>query len=161
MTDPILSQVRSRDGTPIGIWTSGQGQPLVMIHGTSADHLSWELLRPHLERSFTVHAMDRRGRLASGDHPDYDVSREYEDVAAVVDYVASTSASKAWVFGHSFGGMCALMASALTDQIAGLILYEPPLTSDEAVLGAELTDRLRSLLASNGGNAVLEAFYTR
>lgn len=159
MTDPILSRTSSRDGTPIGIWTSGNGPPLVMVHGTSADHLSWEVLRPHLEESFTVHAMDRRGRLASGDHPHYDIQREYEDVAAVVDHLAEASGFQVLVFGHSFGGACALMAAPLSDQIAGLILYEPPLTSDEAVLGPALTDRLRFLLASNGGEAVLEEFY--
>lgn len=160
MADPILSRVHSRDGTPIGIWTSGTGPPLLMIHGTSADHLSWEVLRPHLEESFTVHAMDRRGRLASGDHPDYDIQREYEDVAAVVDHLAKASGSRVLVFGHSFGGTCALMATGLSDQIAGLVLYEPPLNSDEAVLGREVTDRLRSLLVGSGGGAVLEEFYT-
>lgn len=159
MADPTLSRTLSRDGTPIGFWTSGEGPPLVMVHGTSADHLSWEVLRPLLETSFTVHAMDRRGRLASGDHPEYDIQREYEDVAAVVDHVAAMSGSEALIFGHSFGGACALMATRFSDQIAGLILYEPPLTSDEAVLGHELTDRLRFLLASSGGEAVLEEFY--
>jgi len=70
MADPTLSRASSRDGTPIGIWTSGKGPPLVMVHGTSADHLSWELLRPHLEPSLTVDAIDRRGRRASGVHAD-------------------------------------------------------------------------------------------
>lgn len=159
MANPMLSRILSRDGTPIGMWRSGGGPPLVLIHGTSADHLSWELLRPHLEASFTLHAMDRRGRLASGDHPDYDVRREWEDVAAVVDHVAEVSAADVWVFGHSFGGTCALMASGLSERIAGLVLYEPPLKSDDVVLGPELADRLRSLLASRGGDAVLEEFY--
>jgi pimeloyl-ACP methyl ester carboxylesterase len=71
----------SADGTEIGYWTSGEGPPLVLVHGSMGDHTRWDSLRPHLEPHFTVHAMDRRGRGASGDGPDYRIEREYEDVS--------------------------------------------------------------------------------
>lgn len=159
MADQMLFRVASRDATPIALWSSGSGPPLVMVHGTSADHLSWELLRPFLENQFTLYAMDRRGRLASGDHDQYDIEREYEDVATVVEHVAEVAGADVWVFGHSFGGTCALMAARITDQLNGLVLYEPPLASDIAVFGPELADQLRSLLAERGGDALLEQFY--
>jgi pimeloyl-ACP methyl ester carboxylesterase len=46
----------------------------------------------------TVHALDRRGRGASGDGTDYSLAREHEDVAAVVDAVAEDQAILDGVF---------------------------------------------------------------
>lgn len=89
--EATMTRVTSRDGTQIAYWTSGEGPPLVVVHGTTADHTRWRPLLPYLEPRATVHALDRRGRGASGDAPDYDVAREFEDVAAVVDAVAQAS----------------------------------------------------------------------
>jgi alpha-beta hydrolase superfamily lysophospholipase len=64
-----MTRVVSRDGTQIAYWTSGEGPPLVLVHGTTADHTRWRPLLPYLEPHATVHAIDRRGRGASGDGP--------------------------------------------------------------------------------------------
>lgn len=97
MTESTLSTVDSRDGTKIGYWTSGQGPPLVLVHGMTADHTRWAPLLPYLEPKFTVHAIDRRGRGASEDGRDYELKREFEDVAAVVDALAAASGNK-WTY---------------------------------------------------------------
>jgi pimeloyl-ACP methyl ester carboxylesterase len=68
--------------------------------------------------------MDRRGRGASGDQPDYEVEREFEDVAAVVDAIARDASEPVNVYGSSYGGMCALGAAALTRNMRRLVLYE-------------------------------------
>jgi pimeloyl-ACP methyl ester carboxylesterase len=107
--------VASRDGTEIAVWTSGQGPPLVLVHGAVADHTRWRPLLPHLEPRVTVHAMDRRGRGASGDAPGYAIEREFEDVAAV------------GLWGHSYGAGCAMGGAALTGDVHRLVLYEPGL----------------------------------
>ena len=78
------ARVRSLDGTEIAYWTSGEGPPLLLVHGTPADHTRWRPLLPYLEPHFTVHVMDACGRGQSGDGPEYDIAREYEDVTAVV-----------------------------------------------------------------------------
>ena len=74
--EATLTRVASRDGTQIVWWTSGTGPPLVLVHGTPADHTRWRPLLPYLEPHVTVHAMDRRGRGGSGDAPAYDLARE-------------------------------------------------------------------------------------
>jgi pimeloyl-ACP methyl ester carboxylesterase len=79
--EATMTRVTSRDGTQIAYWASGEGPPLVVVHGTTADHTRWRPLLPYLEPHATVHAIDRRGRGASGDAPDYQVTREFEDVA--------------------------------------------------------------------------------
>jgi pimeloyl-ACP methyl ester carboxylesterase len=119
-------RVTSRDGTGIACWASGEGPPLVMVHGATADHSRWQPLLPHLEPHARVCAMDRRGRGASGDGPEYHLAREWEDVAAVVDAVAGSTGSAVDLYGHSFGGLCAYGGATLTtfgtsdEEIAGL-----------------------------------------
>lgn len=93
----------------------------MLVHGTTADHTTtWRLVLPELEQRFSVYAMDRRGRGRSGDSPAYDLQREAEDVAAVVDWIGGPVS----VLGHSHGGLCAIEAALLTMNLRRLILYE-------------------------------------
>jgi pimeloyl-ACP methyl ester carboxylesterase len=158
--DPTVSHTTSRDGTEIGYWTSGEGPPLVLVHGGLGDHTRWDTLRPYLEPHFTVHAMDRRGRGASGDAADYDVAREFEDVAAVVDAVARDSGSAVNVYGVSFGGLCAMRAATLTSHVGKLALYEgwPPVPA-ELTPPAGFMAQMEELLAAGKREAALEAAY--
>ena len=57
------------------------------MHGSTADHTTFRVVGPRLARRFRVHAIDRRGRGASGDAPAYAIEREFEDLAAVADAV--------------------------------------------------------------------------
>jgi len=159
-TDAAMSRVVSRDGTEIGVFSSGAGPPLVLVHGGLGDHTRWDALRPHLEPHVTIHAMDRRGRGASGDSSDYRLEREFEDVVAVVEAVADTSGAPVAVYGHSYGGLCAFGAAALTSGIDRLMLYEgwPPVDPDAWVAPPGLLERLESLLAAGEREAVLESF---
>jgi pimeloyl-ACP methyl ester carboxylesterase len=155
------TRVPSRDGTEIGYWTSGQGPPLVLVHGAVADHRRWRPLLPYLEPHATVHALDRRGRGASGDAPGYDLAREFEDVAAVVDAVAEASGSAVDVYGHSFGGLCAFGAATLTANLGRLVLYEgwPPADSADRELPPGVGERLDALLAEGNHDAVVETMF--
>jgi pimeloyl-ACP methyl ester carboxylesterase len=155
------SQVPSRDGTEIAYWTSGDGRPLVLVHGTPADHTRWRPLLPHLEPHFTVYAIDRRGRGASGDRPDYALEREFEDVAAVVDAVAAEHGAPVAVYGHSHGGIVAFGAASLTPRVRRLVLYEGWPVPDPAVfaLPAGLEARIDSALASGDPDGAVELLF--
>jgi pimeloyl-ACP methyl ester carboxylesterase len=156
-----VMRVVSRDGTQIAYWSSGEGPPLVVVHGTPADHSRWRPLLPYLEPHATVHAMDRRGRGASGDAPGYDLAREYEDVAAVVDTVAEASGAPVDLYGHSHGGIVAFGAATLTSNIGKLVLYEgwPVPNPDVYALPPGLEDRMDALLAAGDRDAVVEALF--
>ena len=150
---PILEKTVSRDGTPIGYWRSGHGPALVMVHGTSADASRWAPILPLLEPHVTVHAMDRRGRGASGDGTGcYALQDEAADVAAVVGAVAEATGGPVAVFGHSYGAHCALEATLLTSAIRRLVLYEPPVV---AVSPPGFTDRLADLLEAGRREEVI------
>jgi pimeloyl-ACP methyl ester carboxylesterase len=103
----------------------------VLVHGTAAAYWSFRFLTPLLANEFTLYAVDRRGRGESGDDPEYDLEREFEDVAAVVDSVGGAVS----IFGHSYGATVALGASLLTRNARRLVLYEPapgvPVVSDD------------------------------
>jgi len=49
----------SRDGTHVACHVTGRGDPLVLVHGTTADHARWMPLVSSLEQRFTVYALDR------------------------------------------------------------------------------------------------------
>jgi pimeloyl-ACP methyl ester carboxylesterase len=144
--------VSSADGTPIAVWRSGAGPPLVLVHGTAADHARWAPVLPALGERYTVLAMDRRGRGASGDADAYALEREYEDVAAVVD----AAGDPVDVIGHSHGAQCALHACLLTGNVRRLVLYEPPMGL--VVAEPETVARLEELGAAGEWDAVVAYF---
>jgi pimeloyl-ACP methyl ester carboxylesterase len=154
-----MEQIHSIDGTVIGYQRSGEGSPLVLVHGTSADHRRWSKVSPHFERHFTVYAMDRRGRGGSGDSLDYDVMREAEDVAAVVDAAGEQSDVPVCLLGHSYGAVCSLEAALLTDNLSQLILYEPPLPTGLPMYAPDVPDRIQSLVDSGEFEAALEVHF--
>ena len=150
-----MQRVTSKDGTIIGFWKSGAGPPLLLVHGTTADHSRWTPISPRFEQHFTVYTMDRRGRGGSGDSPDYDIMREAEDVAAVVEAIGKP----VFLLGHSYGGVCSLEASLLTDKVSRLILYEPPIPTGVPMYPAGVPNRIQMLIDSGRLEAGLEVFF--
>ena len=149
-----MPTVKSADGTQIGYTRTGNGPPLVLVHGISADAARWAPVMRGLEESFTVLAMDRRGRGASGDHASYAVEREFEDVAALVD----ASGEPAYLFGHSYGGLCALHALLLTKQVKSLVVYEPYAPVVAATEASPITLRYEAMAAAGERDAVVATF---
>lgn len=155
MQDTVnLMKVTSKDGTTIGFWKSGSGPPLLLIHGTTADHRRWSGILPGLEQHFTVYAMDRRGRGESSDAPEYSIIREAEDVATVLDHIGEP----VFVLGHSYGAVCALESALLTNKIRRLVLYEPPIPTGVPMYPANLPDRMQVLIDRDSLEAALELF---
>ena len=147
-TTEEIAQVSSRDGTSIAWWRSGTGPDLLLVHGTTADHTRWETLLPLLEPHATVHAMDRRGRGGSGDHPTYSLAAEADDVAAVVEAIGRPVD----VFGHSYGALVALEGALRSSGVRRLVLYEPSLGTTAF---PEVTARMeRSLTAGRREDVV-------
>jgi len=149
--------VSSADNTTIAYWTSGNGPPLILVHGTTADHTRWRQILPLLEPHATLHAVDRRGRGDSGDGPDYSIDREFEDIAAVVHAVAGATGGPVDVLGHSYGATCALGGARLAgDALRRLVLYEPALSVKTP---ANLMDRLEESSAAGRSAEVLDTFF--
>jgi pimeloyl-ACP methyl ester carboxylesterase len=149
----LMGTVTSRDGTVIGFTTVGEGPPMVLVHGTTADHIRWDPVLPRLAERYTVHAVDRRGRGLSGDGETYDIRREGEDIAAVVDAVGPG----VYLVAHSYGARCSLEAALLTSAIDRIVLYEPPgVTPGQQVSSPDV---LAALRATDDRQEILTIFY--
>lgn len=160
MPEPPSRFVTSSDGTPIAVFSSGHGPPLILVHGAAADHTTFRVAGPLFAERFRVHAIDRRGRGASGDGPGYDVRREFEDIAAVAAAISVEAGRPADVVGHSFGGRVTLGAAlGSPPAIRRAVVYEgAPPAPRAPYQERELPSRLRALLAERGPEALLEVF---
>jgi pimeloyl-ACP methyl ester carboxylesterase len=142
-------QVSSADGTTIGYRAVGSGEPLLVLHGAMQSALSQRDLALALADRFRVVLVDRRGRGTSGPFgPDWSLTREVEDVAALL---AGTGATRA--FGISAGAVI-LLEAARTQQFAQLALFEPAL-SVRGSLAVGWVDRLDADLARGDVPAAL------
>ena len=119
--------VHAVDGAELAVWVHGDGPAIVMVHGSIADHTTFDSFVAVLGEQMATYSMDRRGFGASGDTPGYSIERECEDVAVVVDAVAACTGGPVAVWGHSYGANCAMGGAALSDNVSHLVLYEPSL----------------------------------
>jgi len=134
--------------------------PLLLVHGATADHTTWRAVGPMFAASRRVFAMDRRGRGESGDALAYSIEREYEDIAAVADGLATEIGTGAVdVAGHSYGGRCALGASHLTQRIRRVVVYEgAPVPPGMSYRPDGLVDAVRDALARDANETALTTF---
>lgn len=151
-----METITSTDGTTIAFERSGSGPPLVLVHGTTVDHTTWAEVLPLLEQEFTVYAMDRRGRGESGDRAGaYALAREAEDVVAVVGSIDEP----VHLLGHSYGGICALEATLLTDRIRRLTLYEPEVIGEATTDDEQALAEIQRAIDAGDREEALVVFY--
>src|SRR3954463_15824733 len=102
------------------------GDPLVLIHGSWADHHSWDRIVPALAPSLRVLTYDRRGHSQS-ERPatQGSVREDVADLAALVEHL---DPAPAHILGNSFGGSIVLrLAAERPDLFHSLLVHEPPL----------------------------------
>ena len=149
-----IERVESSDGTVVACHVAGDGPPLLLVHGTTADHSRWAPVIAALSARFTTYAMDRRGRGASADADEYSIEREFDDVAAVIDAIGGDVD----VLGHSYGAVCSLEATLRTPRVRRLVLYEPPLPIGIEIYPPGLIERLGQFLADGDHEGVVSTF---
>lgn len=125
-----MEKVTSADGTVIAYDRRGSGPALVLVDGALCSRAQGPLpeLAELLAAEFTVYNYDRRGRGDSGDAAEYDVQREIEDLAAIIE----AAGGSAYVYGTSSGAALALRAAAAGLPISKLVAFEPPYVVDDS-----------------------------
>ncbi len=150
-TPSQVSFIRSKDGTRIAVECTGKGPSLLIVHGGIGDRSRWKPLLPLFASHFTVCAMDRRGHGESDAGANYSLTKEFQDVAAVVNSLPGP----VFVLGHSIGGVCALEAAFVTNKISKLVLYEPPLQDLDHTAVA---DRMEKMIHAGDREQALVTF---
>lgn len=119
-----MRSVLSPAGVEVTWEVHGAGPPLVLVHGSFADHRgSWAAILDDLARTWSVHAVARRGRGGTTATVGHGVLDEAADVVAVLRSLDGP----AHLLGHSYGAQVALAAAWLAaDRVDHLVLYEPP-----------------------------------
>jgi magnesium chelatase accessory protein len=108
------------DGVQLAYGRSGDGPPLVLLHGGSARRELWDEFTPLLEDANRVYTPDLPGHGRSGRTPGrYDL----ETVAGVVArFIREVAGGPAAVYGHSYGGHVALVLAARHRDVVELAI---------------------------------------
>jgi pimeloyl-ACP methyl ester carboxylesterase len=89
---------------------TGEGEPVVQIHGAGFGHFNFDPVSPLLAERFRVVDFDMRGYGQSDrPHQDYDMEVWADDVAGLLD---ALGLERAHVHGTSMGGMIAIVVAA-------------------------------------------------
>ena len=104
---------------------AGQGDPLVLVHGSWGDHFNWQAVIGGLAESFRVVTYDRRGHSQSERPGDGTRQDDENDLAALLEQLDIVPAH---VAGNSFGASIALgLAARRPSLFRSLCVHEPPL----------------------------------
>jgi len=100
---------------------SGQGEPLVLIHGLGGDHREWAMQIPVFAQKFRVIALDLRGHGETDKIGEkYSLPTFAKDVIGLLDKL---EIDKAYFCGVSMGGIVTLqIALNYPERVKGLIL---------------------------------------
>lgn len=145
-----METTMSVDGTEIVFERSGNGPILMLVYGNGDVYKFWELagVRSSFANHCTVCVIERRGRGESGENDAYELEREAEDVAAVVEAIDEPVT----LLGHSGGALYSLEAALRTANIHKLILFEPVFASSDNELPPEETFTGMEPLLDDGKN---------
>jgi pimeloyl-ACP methyl ester carboxylesterase len=93
----------------VNLWhrITGEGEPVVQIHGAGFGHFNFDPATPEISKYFRVFDYDMRG-YGSSDKPlqDYDMEVWADDLAGLMDVL---DIEQAHVHGTSMGGMIAIV----------------------------------------------------
>lgn len=144
-------EVEGVDGTTLTYDVAGDGQPLVLIHGSWGERQTWGFVLPALAESFRVISYDRRGHGESTAPPD--AGTVHDDVADVAALIDALGDGRAHVVANSYGACIALrLAAAHPERVVRMVCHEPPMLG---VLDADddskaISDEERRKLAKCG-----------
>ena len=105
---------------------TGEGSPVILIHGNSEDHHIFDQLVEVMQADHTIYAMDSRGHGESATPKEY----HYDDMASdVINLIKALDIEKPYIIGYSDGGIVALLvAMRASKRIGGIVCCGANLT---------------------------------
>jgi pimeloyl-ACP methyl ester carboxylesterase len=135
MSEGLLkSHFVADDGEPIHVYQKGNGTPIVLLHGWTADHTEWTFFVDELARHHRVVSWDARGHgghaLSGSDEPT--LARMARDLQQMFERLALDGVT---LVGHSMGALTAweYIAQFGTAHIGKLCVIDqsPKLLTDD------------------------------
>jgi pimeloyl-ACP methyl ester carboxylesterase len=111
------------NGAALHVARTGQGRPLLLLHGWPEFWLSWEPVMQRLADRFTLYAPDLRG-FGDSDKPDgpFGPDQQASDMLALMN---ALDLGKAGIVGHDVGGaLMQPLARNAPERIAGLFFFD-------------------------------------
>jgi len=102
---------------------TGQGRPIILLHGNGESHKIFDVLTGQLSPKYTVYAIDSRGHGKSGKTKRLDYGDMARDIAA---FINELGIEKPMLYGFSDGGIIGLL----------LAIHYPALLSKLIISGA-------------------------
>ena len=114
------------NGAELAVLDLGHGEPIVFVHGTSADYRTWLGEIEPLAHDYRVIAYSRRYHFPNtggGDGKDYSMALHERDLVALID---SLKLGRVNLVGHASGAnLAAQLAADHPDRVRSLVLAEP------------------------------------
>jgi len=111
------------NGAAFHVARTGQGKPLLLLHGWPEFWLTWEPVMTRLADRFTLYAPDLRG-FGDSDKPEgpYGPEQHATDMLALMD---ALGLKQAGIVGHDVGGgLMQPLARNAPDRITGLFFFD-------------------------------------
>jgi pimeloyl-ACP methyl ester carboxylesterase len=114
------------NGVGLLVEEAGDGEPLVLVHGSWDDRQAWTFVEDDLAKSFRVISYDRRGHTGSEDSPQPGLRRDDEDDLAAL--IEAHGLAPTHLVANSFGASIALSLTARRPELVrSVCAHEPPL----------------------------------
>ena len=98
---------------------TGEGRPLLLVHGNGEDHTIFNEAAAILKEQYTCYSLDSRGHGQSSPVSEYHYREMAEDLLA---FLETEDLRDVIFYGFSDGGILGLMLAAETDRITDLIV---------------------------------------
>ncbi|MBW2637159.1 MAG: alpha/beta hydrolase [Deltaproteobacteria bacterium] len=116
-----MSYITNSEGKKVWYDVVGEGEPLVLIGGSSLVHRQWDFMIPILKKHFKCILYDQRGAGLSDRTPEgITVEQWADDITAILDEIG---VSKTHVFGTSNGSFVVIRFAAKYPERTGAIVH--------------------------------------
>jgi len=115
------------NGTSLEYAEYGQGEPLVLVHGSASDYRTWQNQQEVFANHYRVINYSRRYHWPNEEIPeeaDYSMLEHVDDLKALIQELSDIPV---YLIGHSYGAfLCLLLAIKNPELLRTLVLAEPP-----------------------------------
>ncbi|OAP62647.1 hypothetical protein AYL99_01874 [Fonsecaea erecta] len=124
---PALARIEV-NGVKLAYRESGEGEPLVLVHGHLSDYRSWSSIEAKLATNFRVYNYSRRFAWPNEPIQDGEPQPWEQDALDLAAFIEALGIAPVHVLGNSSGAFIAIwLARARPQLFRTLLLEEPPL----------------------------------